>query len=66
MIIAKLINDICLVSREGVCLLDMRQVAEKASQLGLSSLAELAERERENSNGGKYYQALKTLYGEQS
>lgn len=60
-----IITQICLVSREGVCLWDLQQVTIKAQELGLSVLAELTEREKNNSTGGEYYAAIKSLYGVQ-
>ena len=60
---SQITKQICIVSRAGVCILDLKQVSEKAKELGLSQLAELAEREQKDSNGGEYYKAMKTLYG---
>ena len=61
----KLINDLCLISRHGVCLMDMQQVVEKAQQLGLSQLAELVEKDlMENKiTDGEYYPVVSGLYG---
>jgi hypothetical protein len=61
----KTINEICIVSRAGVCLLDMKQVADKAKELGLPSLAELIERDLSENKitDGSYYSAVASLYG---
>lgn len=59
----KIIADICIVSRHGVCIFDLQQVANAAKELGLPVLAELTEREKDNSTGGDYYKAIKSLYG---
>lgn len=66
----KLFEQICIVSREGVCLMDMGQVIEAAKRKGLHSLAVLVERELENkqTETGEYARAIKPFYsfGEQS
>jgi len=64
----KLTNDLCLLSRHGVCLLDMQQVVEKAQQLGLSQLAELVEKDlRENKIiDGQYFPIVAGVYGVQA
>ncbi len=63
----KLINDICLISRHGVCLLDMRQVADKAQEIGLTRLAEIvaADLEANQITNGSYAPALAAVYGMQ-
>jgi hypothetical protein len=59
----KLMQDICVLSRHNVCLYDLREVAETAKKLGLNALYETAVREKDNSTGGSYYLAIKSLYG---
>lgn len=60
-------RDICLVSREGVCLLDMKQVAESAKQLGLTGLADLIEADLSENRilDGQYLPAIKNVLGMQ-
>ena len=64
----KLINDMCLLSRRGVCLMDMSQVAEKAQQLGLTQLAELVEKDLQENKitDGSYFPLVAGIYGMQS
>jgi hypothetical protein len=61
----KILNDLCIISREGVCLLSMQRVADKAKELGLSSLVELIERDLKENKiiTGEYYPAIKNLLG---
>lgn len=59
----KILQQICTLSKHRVCIFDLKAVAEKAREIGLVSLAELAEREKDNSTGGAYYAAIKSLYG---
>jgi len=65
MINPSLINDICRISREGICLLDMKQVQEKAEQLGLIRLAELVAGDLKDNRilNGQYYPIVSNLYG---
>lgn len=61
----KTINDLCLVSRQGVCLLDMKQVAEAAKLLGLLGLVELIETDLSQNKvrDGQYYPVIQSLLG---
>ena len=65
---AKLTNDMCILSRHGVCLLDMQQVVEKAQELGLIQLAELVEKDLEENRitDGEYYPMVAGIYGVQA
>ena len=62
----KAVNEICLISREGVCLLDMQQVMDKARELGLTHLAEIVERDLEEKRivDGDYYTLIAPMFGE--
>jgi hypothetical protein len=64
---SKLTNDLCLVSREGVCLLDMQRVIDTAKSLGLSQLAELVEQDLQENKilDGAYYPIVAGVYGVQ-
>lgn len=59
-------SELCLVSKQGVCILDMGQVGEKAKQLGLKSLATICEQDLQNNQitDGQYYPLVAALYGE--
>ncbi len=61
----KLLNDICFLSRNGVCLMDMGQVAEQAKQWGMTRLAELVEGDLKANKitDGKYAPLIAPLYG---
>lgn len=61
----KLINDICLISREGICILDMRQVAAKAKELGLTVLAEAIDGDLKANKvmDGQYFPAIQSVLG---
>jgi hypothetical protein len=65
---AKLTNDMCILSRNGVCLLDMQQVIEKAQELGLNQLAELVEKDLQENRitDGEYYPMVAGIYGVQA
>lgn len=58
-----LLNHVCLVSKDGVCLLDMQQVKDKAQQLGLYPLARLIEKDLSDQKytNGKYSNLLREL-----
>ena len=62
----KAINEICILSRNGVCLLDMQQVVDKAKELGLTHIAEIVERDLEEKQivGGDYYALIAPMFGE--
>lgn len=64
----KALSDLCLVSKEGVCLLDMKQVSEKAKEIGLPVLASIIDQDLENNRitTGQYYPLVAQLYGVQS
>jgi len=64
----ELINQICLISREGVYLLDMRQVEAKARQLGMENLADLIDDDLKNNRitDGQYYPIVAGIFGVQS
>ena len=65
----KAFNQICLISRQdGVCLLDMQQVMDKAAQMGLNHLAELVKNDLESNKivGGQYYTLVAPIFGESS
>ena len=59
----KLFDDVCIISRHGVCLLDMKQVSAKAQQLGLTRLAEVIESDLQQNRitTGQYYPILREL-----
>jgi hypothetical protein len=61
----KLLNQVCLISREGVCLLDMRQVEAKARELGLMTLANLIETDLEHNRitDGQYFPIVAGVLG---
>jgi hypothetical protein len=62
---SKLTNDICLLSKHGVCLMDMAQVVEKATELGLTLLAETVATDLSENKitDGAYYPIIANLYG---
>lgn len=64
----KLLNDLCLISRRGVCLLDMEQVAQTAEQLGLNQFARMVREDLDTNRitTGKYYPLVAGLYGVKS
>lgn len=64
----QVINELCLVSREGVCILDMKKVVEKAKAIGCDALATLVQKDIDDNKitTGQYYPILATLYGVQS
>ncbi len=61
----KLMNDICILSRNGVCLMSMKQVAEQAKQMGMTRLAELVEGDLKENKimDGKYAPLIAPFYG---
>jgi hypothetical protein len=65
---SKLINDLCLISRQGTCLMDMREVIEKAQELGLNQVAQLVEKDLQANKvtDGEYYPIVAGLYGVQA
>lgn len=62
----KAFNEICILSREGVCLLDMQQVLDKANQMGLNHLAEIVKNDLEEKKivNGQYYTLVAPIFGQ--
>ncbi len=58
-------QELCLVSKQGICILDFKQVAETARQIGCNTLADLVTQDIEANRitNGNYYPIVATLYG---
>lgn len=61
----KVFDQICIVSRQGVCLLDMEQVADAAERMGLHHLARLVREdlEKQQIDNGNYFRLIAPLFG---
>jgi hypothetical protein len=57
------IRQICILSKDGVCLLDMNRVLEAAKQKNLSDLVEIITRDlpKNDSTNGEYYKLLQQI-----
>jgi hypothetical protein len=57
------LNQICILSKDGVCLMDLKQVYEAAKANNFSLLAEIVKKsiDAKNSTGGDYYALLKQV-----
>ena len=58
-------NELCLVSRQGVCILDLKQVLEAAQEMNLHTLAQIvsADLEAKQTTTGQYYPLVAKVYG---
>jgi hypothetical protein len=58
-------KELCLVSRSGVCILDMQQVLDAARELNLVTLAQIvsADIEAQKFTTGDYYQLVAKAHG---
>jgi hypothetical protein len=64
----KLFKEFCLVSKSGVCLLDMQQVADAARRIGCNLLADVvtADLEQNKVTTGNYYPLIAWINGAQA
>ena len=58
-------QELCLVSRAGVCILDLQQVLQAAQQMNLHTLAQIvsADIEAKQTTTGQYYPLVLKAYG---
>ena len=62
---SKAFNELCLVSRQGVCILDLQKVLEAAQEMNLHTLAQIvsADLEAKQTTTGQYYPLVAKVYG---
>ena len=63
----KAFNELCLVSRQGICILDLQKVLDAAQQMNLQNLAQIvsADIEAKQTTTGQYYPLVAKVYGVQ-
>lgn len=60
-------TELCLISRRGVCILDLQQVLKAAQEMNLHTLAQIvsADIEAQQTTTGQYYPLVLKAYGMQ-